>query len=526
MSLREILAGVEARVGELAGGDRFAPAHHRTLRGAVEWSYRLLEGPEQEAFRNLAVFVGGFDARAAASVAPGLSLDLLVRLVDKSLVVMVDNPSGRTRYRLLDSVHEYARELLVDEGELDAARERHLHHYARFAEATSWKGAPFTVAPQIANELHEDYENVRAAVEWAASSNPCPARSLLAGLTDVFLLFGQADGHRLAELLLERCPIPDGERARLGITAGLLALMVADPEGAARALAEASTLSIELGERALEGWAGFFRGLAATLSGAVEPARKHLEASRALHQSLGVPIGWAVATAALGLTYSMTGEPARARELVEDALAVTVAEDYDWGQGQCHLYLGIIIDSTATEPAQATVHYRQAVEHLRHFRGGPLLPQALLGQAGLLARRDPARAVRVAAAAYDLRERTAGGAFPPFFRELAERGRTAAVTAVGADAARLWKEGSQLSLDDAIALAFGTGRPRRRAVAGLSEREVEVARLVADGFSNKAIAAKLQLSVRTVESHVRHVLAKVGLENRTQLATWARERIQ
>ena len=84
----------------------------------------------------------------------------------------------------------------------------------------------------------------------------------------------------------------------------------------------------------------------------------------------------------------------------------------------------------------------------------------------------------------------------------------------------------QFSPDEAIALAFGTDRPRRRAVAGLSEREVEVARLVADGLSNKAIAAKLQLSVRTVESHVRHALAKARLENRTQLATWARERTQ
>jgi DNA-binding NarL/FixJ family response regulator len=474
----------------------------------------------------LAVFVGGFDARAATSVAPGLSVDLLVRLVEKSLVVTAAGPSGHSRYRLLDSVYEYARELLFAAGELEAARERHLHYFAQFAEASPWRDRPLTVSPQLVNELHEDYENVRAAVEWAASSNPCAARSLLAGMTDVFLLFGQADGRRLAGLLLERCRIPDRERAQLEIAAGVLALMVADPEGAASSLAEASRLSIELGERGLEGWAGFFRGLAATLSGAVEPAREHLEASRALHQRLGMPAGWAVATAALGLTYLMTGEPGRARELVEEALGVNVAENYGWGQGQCHLYLGIIIDSTATEPALATLHYRQAVEHLRLFRGGPLLPQALVGQAGLLARRDPARALRVAAAAYDLRERTAGGAFPPFFRALAERARTAAETAVGADVARIWKEGLQLSPDEAIALAFGTDRPRRRGVAGLSEREVEVARLVADGLSNKAIAAKLQLSVRTVESHVRHALAKARLENRTQLATWARERIQ
>jgi DNA-binding NarL/FixJ family response regulator len=80
-------------------------------------------------------------------------------------------------------------------------------------------------------------------------------------------------------------------------------------------------------------------------------------------------------------------------------------------------------------------------------------------------------------------------------------------------------------MDDAIALAFGTGHPTADAPAGLSAREAEVAGLVAQGLSNKAIAATLHLSVRTVESHVRHTLAKTRLDNRTQLATWARERI-
>ena len=89
-----------------------------------------------------------------------------------------------------------------------------------------------------------------------------------------------------------------------------------------------------------------------------------------------------------------------------------------------------------------------------------------------------------------------------------------------------WAEGARLGVDDAIALAFGTAKPRPASPAGLSARELEVAGLVAEGLSNKAIAARLHLSVRTVESHVRHVLAKVGLDNRTQLATWATERVR
>jgi non-specific serine/threonine protein kinase len=97
---------------------------------------------------------------------------------------------------------------------------------------------------------------------------------------------------------------------------------------------------------------------------------------------------------------------------------------------------------------------------------------------------------------------------------------------LGGEAERVWAEGARLSVDDAVALAFGRARPRAASVAGLSVRELEVAGLVADGLANKAIAARLHLSVRTVESHVRHALAKLGLDNRTQLATWARERFQ
>jgi DNA-binding NarL/FixJ family response regulator len=116
-----------------------------------------------------------------------------------------------------------------------------------------------------------------------------------------------------------------------------------------------------------------------------------------------------------------------------------------------------------------------------------------------------------------------GGEFAPFFREFAERTRAAAEGAAG-DSDGLWKDGSRLTVDDAIALAFGTTRQRTSHALGVSQRELDVVRLVAGGLSNKEIAGRLHLSVRTVESHVRHVLTKTGLVNRTQLATWARER--
>jgi DNA-binding CsgD family transcriptional regulator len=187
------------------------------------------------------------------------------------------------------------------------------------------------------------------------------------------------------------------------------------------------------------------------------------------------------------------------------------------------LYLAVTLD--ATDPQAAARRYRHAVECFQSYRDTNLLPNALIGQAGLIARRDPDAALRVTAAACAVRTR-AGGDFPGFFRERLQRVKETREESLGADAEQIWAEGTRLGVDDAIALAFGTPRPRAPGPAGLSTRELEVVRLVAEGLANKAIAAELHLSVRTVESHVRHVLAKVGLTNRTQLATWAREHIQ
>ncbi len=189
----------------------------------------------------------------------------------------------------------------------------------------------------------------------------------------------------------------------------------------------------------------------------------------------------------------------------------------------CHAFLGMIAEATAPDPSRASSHYRKAVELLARSQDATLLPVALVGQASVLVRRDPAAALKLLAAATTIRSR-AGGAFQPIFQARADRVRAAADAKLGGDVERLWAEGARLDVDQAAALAFGLTKRRPASVDGLSARELEVARLVAEGLANKAIAVRLHLSVRTVEVHVRHALAKLGLENRTQLATWARER--
>jgi predicted ATPase/DNA-binding CsgD family transcriptional regulator len=520
LSPAELLAGLDARRAVLGEGSRLAPAHRRTVRATVEWSYELLEPAEQEAFRGLAVFVGGFDAEAA-SAASRMSLDTLARLVDKSLVSVVETRRGRTRYRLLETVREYAGERLVAARELGAAEERRFRHFAALADVSreEWLA---TGRQRFVNELDEDYENVRAALEWAVNADPCAGVRALVGTRDLFQRFGQRDGLRLVRLLLEQCPATDRYRVEAYIAAGQLATSTGDVEAARRLLAQACELNDQVRVPVLEAWTQFFQGLTETLAGAFEPGREHLEASRTLHRALGVRIGEARSTMALGMSFLME-DVARAGRLLTDALSTYVAENDRWGQGACHTFLGVV--SEPADPSCATAHYRNAIELLLPYRDASILPIALVAQAGVLGRRDPATALCVVAGAYAIRARV-GGDFPPLHRARAERVKARLEEAVGEEAERLWRQGSRLGMNDAVALAFDTTTPRAEAPGGLSTRELEIARLVADGLANKAIALRLHLSVRTVETHVRHALQKLGLENRTQLATWSRERLQ
>ena len=138
LSLTEIVDSLHDRFRLLTGGSRTAVRRQQTLRASVDWSHALLTETERILFRRLAVFLGGFDLNAASAVAGGDEmqryqvLDQLTLLVDKSLVI-AENNGGRTRYRLLETVRQYALEKLGESGEADAVRARHRDHYTSMA---------------------------------------------------------------------------------------------------------------------------------------------------------------------------------------------------------------------------------------------------------------------------------------------------------------------------------------------------------------------------------------------------------
>jgi predicted ATPase/class 3 adenylate cyclase/DNA-binding NarL/FixJ family response regulator len=170
LSLAEILDGLQDRFRLLTGGSRTAVRRQQTLRASVDWSHALLTGPERVLFRRLAVFFGGFDLTAAEAVAGGAEveryqvLDQLTLLVDKSLVVAHDS-GGRTRYRLLETVRQYAAEKLRESSEVDATRTRHRDYYTALAAALD---APAGSDYERRLEQAEmEIDNLRAAFGWS-----------------------------------------------------------------------------------------------------------------------------------------------------------------------------------------------------------------------------------------------------------------------------------------------------------------------------------------------------------------------
>jgi predicted ATPase len=170
LSLDEIVGSLHDRFRLLTGGARTAVRRQQTLRASVDWSHALLTEPERILFRRLAVFLGGFDLDAAQTVAVTTEverfqvLDQLSLLVDKSLVV-AENAAGRTRYRLLETVRQYALEKLGESGEADDARARHRDHYTSMAERLD---APATSGhEQRLTQTLNDIDNLRAAFVWS-----------------------------------------------------------------------------------------------------------------------------------------------------------------------------------------------------------------------------------------------------------------------------------------------------------------------------------------------------------------------
>ncbi len=214
LSPTEILTSLHDTFRLLTGGARTAVRRQQTLRASVDWSHALLSEPEQVLFRRLAVFFGGFDLDAAQALSEAGEieryqvLDQLTLLVDKSLVVADDSPQG-TRYRLLETVRQYAQEKLHESREGNDVRSRHRDHYTAMAKALD---APADADYQRRiDQTGTEIDNLRAAFAWSRENSDT---DLALTLASSLLPLWQSRGLMQEGLNWLAAALADGRRRR------------------------------------------------------------------------------------------------------------------------------------------------------------------------------------------------------------------------------------------------------------------------------------------------------------------------
>lgn len=217
LSPDQIAARLDDRFRLLTGGSRTALPRQQTLRATIDWSYSLLSEEEKILFRRLAVFVGGWTLEAAESVCDeagaGLDiLDLLTRLVDKSLVFIEESIEGM-RYHRLETIRQYSREKFLETDEVVVVRDRHLDFFVQFVELADEK---LKSSDQVIwqKRLSLEQDNLRASLDWAFNRNPDSALRIV-GAANLFWTAGgfSAEGFRWTQRALEQVksiPVPEG----------------------------------------------------------------------------------------------------------------------------------------------------------------------------------------------------------------------------------------------------------------------------------------------------------------------------
>ncbi|HQR20369.1 MAG TPA: tetratricopeptide repeat protein [Burkholderiaceae bacterium] len=329
LSVESIAARLQDRFRLLAGGDRTALPRQQTLRALIDWSYDLLSEAERILFRRLAVFVGGWTLDAAEAVCAGGEivgtdvLELLTRLVDKSLVA-VESETGR--FRLLETVRQYAQERLLEAGEELPTRDRHRAFYVDFAE----QARPQLLGPQQGAWLARidlDRENLLYAHSSCVSDEHAGAMGLqlVTALKQYFLrrgLLGLAQRVMVEALSHPGAQKRDAERSRALFSLGQICNFMGRYREASGHLEESLAIGREIGDRRRVASALQALGIVLIGQNDLVGARKYFDESLALEQEIGNKLSIASALNNRAQLYRLEGELDAAQRLYEQVLDV------------------------------------------------------------------------------------------------------------------------------------------------------------------------------------------------------------
>ena len=532
-----LLDRLDDRLGLLTSGGQDVPERLRSIRGAISWSYELLDQRLREPFCRLAVFVGGFDVDAVERL--GLSddsgigaVDFLAALIDAALCMRSDDPTSdapEPRFTMLETIREFAAERFEELDNGSTIRDAHAAYYTEIAETANARLLT-TEQTYWFEKLETELPNMRAALSWLVNAGRFERALRL--VTALYLFWtwppNLREGRAWFEEMLRMPGAPDlseiDPEALFG--AGDLNHWLEDLERAA-----------ELHAAALANWrrrgdnAGIARGLRSLASleidlGHYEPAETLLTESLPLLEATASPFDVGFAINLLGVLASGLGDHRRAVEHFKDALdrfRRIPGEGYI-DTTSCLLGWELILLGDYEE---ATVVLAEGIRRARHSEDERTLARGVMGVAALIANTSQAAlAVQLFAAAAAARDALG---LPLRPAQVASHDRILANlrTKLGARAfASRWAEGESLGIGDAVSLAemvleHPPEFPKASGGVGLTPREIEVLGLVVAGNSDRQISDMLFISRRTASKHVARILDALGVPTRAAAAVEA-----
>ncbi|MDG3010161.1 protein kinase [Rhodococcus sp. D2-41] len=531
LSPEQILERLTDRYALLTRGGRGVPIRQQTLRWSIGWSYDLCTPEEQQLWGRLSLFVGSFDIDDVENVCgaeiPDV-IDTVSALVDKSILIR-DEVDGWVRFRLLDTVRDYGREKVEHTDEYADLRRRQRDWYQRLAlEAEAGWIGPLQL-DWIAR-LRRELPNLRDALEFSLAEPGDNATRIAVALYPFWVsrgLFGE--GLRWLNRALDR----PGDQSARQLAKALYAACVlgglqGDLEAATARLDRARALDTGSTDPTTYAFVAAADGFVALCSGDPVRARARLtdavdapcaSTERALQLTALRFLGWA----------HMSDDPTRALAYHEKALALS--ESYGEFLHRGYALWAIGIDAFRAGDHDRVVQRLEAGLRLtRRTDDQFLIFQCLLALSWIAAERHEPRRAAVLMGAAEARRRLIGSNSVLYPALLVHQQRSEEIVRQELGPSKFeasQREGGALSDDAAIAFALGEQAPGHAAVesksAHLTKRERQIASLVAEGLTNKAIASRLVISRRTAEGHVEHILTKLGFTSRAQIAAWATE---
>ncbi|MGH3168020.1 MAG: ATP-binding protein [Trebonia sp.] len=533
-SLGALAGSLEHRFLLLSGGGRLALPHQQTLRAAAQWSYDLCTQAERVLWARLSVFAGSFSSRAAEDVCAGDPLGradvlpALIGLADKSVLLRADEDpdGGNARYRFLDSIREFGAERLAASGAEAAVRARHVAWFAGQA-ADFAEHAKDDDQLRRFRELRREHPDIRAALGYAlgAPGGDRLAAGLAADLRPYWEISGllREGAHWLAKILA-RFPDPCPERSWLLLTRGVLATFQGEHDIAIADLEADIAMAAEHGEALACALGHAYLCLALAFSGRRAEAAEAGAAAGERLQALGHVGGLVSLDIHMGYLHMMGGEIDAAIERCEQGLR-RLGDGERWARGYLYVIMGTALYLRGETQASSAAARRAL--RLKHELGDAPGTAYCLEALALVAsaqHRDE-RAVWLLGAASALWERTG----KPFGGNTALGGlhQKVVTTSTGTLGDRryekLFHDGAAGALDvivtSAISDADKLPPDRGEGLMSLTRREHEIADIAVKGLTSGQIARKLGISRRTVDAHIAHIYAKLGLSSRAQLAS-------